>query len=170
MKQCPHCGERKVRDAFGSDRSQSDGLAVYCRPCQQQKQREYRARHPERVQAQNKRRRAVKREWERNWLASDASRAACSQCGQLCGAGSARPSATPSICEACRHDEYDRKARKVEKLWNEGKTFPEIQAAMGWTKNMLGRMMDQYREDGYDLPYRYRSQRGHKYPAQGMAA
>jgi hypothetical protein len=171
MKRCPSCGVTKPHAEFGSDRSQHDRLGVYCRPCQRVKQREWRARHPDRVRAENKRRRAAKREWEREWLASDVSRVKCSQCGQLCGAGSAKPSKTPAICASCIHDEYDRKARCVERLWNEGKTYPEIASEMGWSKGHLAREMDRYREDGYDLPYRYKTGKRNatKFPEQVAA-
>ncbi|MFA1547181.1 endonuclease VII domain-containing protein [Actinomadura chokoriensis] len=33
MKYCAHCNEIKPVDAFGSNRSESSGLASYCRPC-----------------------------------------------------------------------------------------------------------------------------------------
>lgn len=33
MKYCPECKEIKPRSAFGSNRSQPDGLTAYCRPC-----------------------------------------------------------------------------------------------------------------------------------------
>jgi hypothetical protein len=55
-KQCPGAGEQKqhVEDAgmFASDRSRTDGLAPYCRKCAATKQREWKARNPEKVRAQ----------------------------------------------------------------------------------------------------------------------
>ena len=59
-------------------------------------------------------------------------------------------------CATCRHAEYDRKARTVVALWAAGASLKAIQAEMGWTRGMVAGMFHLYREDGYDLPYRYR--------------
>lgn len=108
-----------------------------------------RERLNERTRAYKARNRETLRAYDREYNATH--KGTCSSCG-----GEMDRKWDGGTCAACRHDEYDRKAREVERLWNGGATFPEIQAAMGWTKGMLGRMMDRYRADGYDLPYRYK--------------
>lgn len=162
MKRCPRCRERKPLDAFGLDRNRRDGHSCYCRPCKR-----------EMARTDNARRHEAKKEWQRNFDSSPAGRLPCPRCGKPMGAGSVsnRNQRKNELCATCRHDEYDRKARKVVRLWAEGKTYPEIQGEMGWSSGMLSVMMSRYRADGYELPYRYRGQRsGTKFPAMRKAA
>jgi transposase len=79
----------------------------------------------------------------------------------LCGGEMERHS---ERCTACRSDEADRKAKTVVRLWAEGKSMREIQEVLGWSKGHLAAMMDRYRTQGYDLPYRYDRKRAWKYP------
>jgi transposase len=129
----------------------------------------YKWLHPEKVRADNAKRHEVKLAWQRAQDRSEQGRARCSECGGLAGVGSARHG--PTTCAECRGYAAALKGVRVERLWNEGKTFPEICAEMGWTSGMLSRMIDQYRADGYDLPYRYKTGRraGHKFPEQVAA-
>lgn len=46
MKTCKTCGETKPFDQFHKDRSKSDGLNFYCKPCVIAKQKEYATRPP----------------------------------------------------------------------------------------------------------------------------
>lgn len=108
----------------------------------------------EQARIENAERRAQKREWERRWVHSARGKAVCKHCGGPCGAGSHRPSRAPDRCSACVAKDADQKAREVVRLWAEGKRFPEIQAAMGWTKGHLSAALNDYRAAGYDLPYR----------------
>lgn len=48
MKTCKACGEEKPLDHFHKDRSKSDGLNLYCKPCTIAKQRVFQARPPRR--------------------------------------------------------------------------------------------------------------------------
>lgn len=41
-------------------------------------------------------------------------------------------------------------------LWHDGATIKEIAARIGWTANSVGTAMNRWREEGLDLPYRYR--------------
>lgn len=54
-KTCPGAGEQDRHTLpttmFSPDRSRPDGLAPYCRPCAAVKQREWKARNPEKVRA-----------------------------------------------------------------------------------------------------------------------
>ncbi|MCY7366511.1 MAG: endonuclease VII domain-containing protein [Frankiaceae bacterium] len=40
VKWCPGCKQELVREAFGSNRSSSDGLTAYCKPCHNAKSKE----------------------------------------------------------------------------------------------------------------------------------
>lgn len=69
----------KPRDAFGKNRSKPDGLQLHCRTCAADFQREYRARHPEKMRElgreEMRRRRADdpdrEREYMRAWRAAN---------------------------------------------------------------------------------------------------
>ena len=45
---------------------------------------------------------------------------------------------------------------EATRRWLAGESMPKIAAAMGWSRGMLAVSMDRYREQGYDLPYRYK--------------
>lgn len=46
-KHCPSCNKSKPESAFGNNRQTPDGLMYYCRECAADKQRKYRATHPD---------------------------------------------------------------------------------------------------------------------------
>jgi len=50
-KRCPGCGGLKALEDFTADRSKSDGYGSYCRPCDQERSREYYRRNREAVLA-----------------------------------------------------------------------------------------------------------------------
>lgn len=66
-KKCTKCGEEKALDAFGSNRSCSDGRQSHCKECK----RKYRTTHPEKVRASNRKYREANpekaRERARKW-------------------------------------------------------------------------------------------------------
>ncbi|HKN43832.1 MAG TPA: hypothetical protein VJW23_07895 [Propionibacteriaceae bacterium] len=96
--------------------------------------REYKDRNREAIRAQN---RAYK--WEQ--------RVSCPQCGNKM-----LPEST--LCEGCRDDEVDHRARQIETWWAEGLTQREIADRLGWTVAHVGVEINILREKGYDLPYR----------------
>lgn len=46
-KRCPRCDQTLPRAAFHRNAAKADGLALHCRTCAAEFQREYRARHPD---------------------------------------------------------------------------------------------------------------------------
>jgi len=48
-KRCPKCDEVKPFEEFNKNRSSTDGLQAYCRPCQQQESKKYFNEKPEHV-------------------------------------------------------------------------------------------------------------------------
>lgn len=54
-KSCPGAGEQiahvEETTLFAGDKSRADGLAPYCKKCAATKQREWKARNPEKVRA-----------------------------------------------------------------------------------------------------------------------
>jgi hypothetical protein len=48
MKLCKACGQEKPTSEFHKDKSKSDGLNAYCKPCQVQRQRAYQMQPPRR--------------------------------------------------------------------------------------------------------------------------
>jgi len=114
----------------------------------------HRAEHDRAYREANRQKR---RDWDNARSRRLDVRGECLTCGQPMGIGGTED----GTCSACRHDEADRKARKVVKLWAEGKACPEIQREMGWTRGMFSYLLSRYRDQGYDLPYRY--QRGPKW-------
>lgn len=120
---------------------------------------DYDQRHLEAARDWKRRNRKRQRAYNRAY--NDEHKGTCASCG-----GETVRGAVSGICAACRTDEADRKARKVVRLWAEGKSMKEICAEMGWSKGHLGKVMDRYRAQGYDLPYRYNGTRnGAKYAA-----
>lgn len=95
----------------------------------------------------------------------EAHRRPCEQCGQPVP----RENKT-GICQACVSDEHDRKMRKLVRLWAEGLTYPEIQAAMGWSSSQLSAVMHAARAEGYDLPYRRQRRFDPAFPEQVPSA
>jgi transposase len=88
----------------------------------------------------------------------------CPRCG-------AKMSPKSSLCEGCRVDEIDRRARQIEAWWGDGLKFREIADRLGWTVGHLSVEMDRLRSKGYHLPYRYKLGRraGAKFPEQVAA-
>jgi transposase len=71
----------------------------------------------------------------------------CPRCGN--------PMAHRSVlCEGCRADEVDRRARQIEKWWAEGLPIWEIAEELGWSEVHAGVEIVRLREKGYKLPYR----------------
>ena len=56
-------------------------------------------------------------------------------------------------CDACRHAEWQAHRERVERMWAEGFSVPEICAATG----MKTFPTTAYRDKGWNLPYRYRN-------------
>lgn len=75
----------------------------------------------------------------------------CSSCG-----GEMDPKWDGGICMACREEEKDRRARQIERWWGEGLRLPDIADLLGWSREHLAVEFHRLREQGYDLPYRYR--------------
>jgi transposase len=127
--------------------------------------------NPEKVQATNRRRRRAKREWERHWLASDASRAICARCGKKMGRGSARPHlqernarAVESQQRTCSGCAEDRRELTIA-LYREGLPLKVIADRLDTTINSLGVDLVRLRKQGYDLPYRYTMKDGKRVAA-----
>jgi hypothetical protein len=59
-------------------------------------------------------------------------------------------------CQTCRKRGHEERWRELQTLWNEGRTFPEITAELGWTESLLGKELHTARAAGWSLPYRYR--------------
>jgi hypothetical protein len=57
MKTCRHCGERKDEVEFPVHREKHDGLSSWCRVCHAEACAKWRAKHPEKIDAYNARRR-----------------------------------------------------------------------------------------------------------------
>ena len=55
MKHCPRCQTMKELAAFGHNRAEADGLAVYCRPCHAAVQRAWKDANREKVAAMRRR-------------------------------------------------------------------------------------------------------------------
>jgi hypothetical protein len=58
MKTCRHCGEQKHKSEFPVHREKGGGLSSWCRACHAEACANWRAEHPEKVDAYNARRRA----------------------------------------------------------------------------------------------------------------
>lgn len=67
-------------------------------------------------------------------------------------------------CRVCVRAQWEEQRRLVERLWNEGKTAPEIARALGWKARNLGGLLHSMRAAGYHLPYRHRH--GRAFPEQ----
>jgi hypothetical protein len=78
-------------------------------------------------------------------------RATCTSCEGQMGIGSK----ADGICLECRKDTYHLRCLRIERLWAEGKTFPELMAEFGWNEGRLSVEIHRMRDYGYDLPYRY---------------
>lgn len=104
------------------------------------------------AKADNARRHEEKKAWRRIADRTPEGRGTCGECGGLLGIGQARRGGR--TCEECIQFAAVQKLVRLERLWNEGKTFPEICAAFGWSRGHLSQMLDRGRERGYDLPYR----------------
>lgn len=81
------------------------------------------------------------------------------------------PEPIDAMCRDCIADGASEKALKVERMWLAGGNMRAIAAELGWTVNCLGVMMHRYREQGYNLPYRYTEggRAGRKFPDQVAA-
>lgn len=71
----------------------------------------------------------------------------CPQCGNKMHQDS-------SLCEGCRADDVDRRARRIEAWWAEGKLMREIADLLGWSRGRLSMEFSRLRAKGYGLPYR----------------
>lgn len=130
--------------------------------------------NPEKTQEwnriQNAKRHQAKLRWQNEKDRSPEGRGECQSCGQLKGIGMGRHGVT-GICIYCIGAEHDRKGTEYERLWAEGKKFREIQKEMDWSPGMVRKMLDEYRGQGYNLPYRYKpgKRNARKYPEQVAA-
>lgn len=112
----------------------------------------------------NAKRRAAKRAWENANKRELKNRGQCQDCGGPMGIGVAHN----GTCSHCRPKGISEstavQGRLVEKWWNEGLSMREICSRLGKSKGWLGGMMDCWRENGFDLPYRYAGPKnGHKF-------
>ncbi len=55
LKKCSKCGEVKPVSEFGKDKGAKDGLFRWCKVCNRNHQKEYRAKNPEKAKAATKR-------------------------------------------------------------------------------------------------------------------
>ena len=100
--------------------------------------------NPEALRAENKRRRAKKREWESG---------KCPECGGYMG--SAKRSDT-QVCEFCRAEENERmfkaRARRFIELREEGWLNSEIEDYEGLSYNTVAVTLKDARKRGMDVP------------------
>jgi UTP:GlnB (protein PII) uridylyltransferase len=80
------------------------------------------------------------------------------------GTGSGRPNSTAERCVKCshavRHEQHLALGRQVERLWAEGKTLRQIADDLGWGPTSDSSVLvTQFRNLGFDLPYRYDERR-----------
>jgi hypothetical protein len=59
VKTCRHCGEQKDTSEFPAHREKGDGLSSWCRACHAEACARWRAKHPEKIDAYNARRRGA---------------------------------------------------------------------------------------------------------------
>ena len=59
LKHCTKCSKTKPFDLFSKDRSAEDGLQLWCKECRYDQKRQYRAEHPEKRQAEDRKRRSA---------------------------------------------------------------------------------------------------------------
>lgn len=115
----------------------------------------WRACNREYCAAEEKRRRAYKREHE------NGRRAPCPSCGGLMQAGSAVPSHRPSLCRSCysaiEAERIAERDREIEALWAAGASMNQIADLFGWSPEYVSVEIDRARSRGADLPYRYRT-------------
>lgn len=128
----------------------------------------YRRLNPEKAQEvtrrSNARRRAAKQAWENKKKRDPANRGRCEDCGGPMGVGVAHD----GVCARCRPKGISESTvvlgRLVERWWNEDLSMNEIAARLGKSKGWVGGMLDCWRSNGFDLPYRYAgSKNGHKF-------
>jgi transposase len=104
------------------------------------------------------------------WLNPDAYRRhhirECPQCG---GRMKRATAGRGGLCQACRSDEADLRARLVVRLWREGRSIQGIADELNTSVNCAGVTINTLREKGYELPYR-RSVQGPRFPEQLRAA
>ncbi len=67
LKRCSTCGETKLRDQFGKDKSRADGLRLSCKDCIVDRDRQYRERHHEAVIERKRQYRTENREHEQEY-------------------------------------------------------------------------------------------------------
>jgi transposase len=125
----------------------------YCNPDSIEHKRLYDAEYRE---TNRERRNAQSRAYRRR------TRPPCPQCGN--------PMAhTSTLCEGCRADEIERRARQIAAWWSEGLTLREIAKRLEWTINHVQVEIVRLREKGYDLPYRHSLNGKAKFPEQVAA-
>lgn len=96
-------------------------------------------------------------------------RAACVDCGAVMGT---RSRGRAERCRPCSQAHVRAMAHErdqlLERLWNEGKTYPEIRDVLGLGANSdISPYLVRARAAGYNLPYRYRN--GRKFPEEVAA-
>lgn len=101
--------------------------------------------------ASNAKRTAAKRQWAD---AHDRGRCAC---GTVLGEGSKH--AGRKTCMGCwqemRRVGCAMRLQPVYDLWHAGASLREIAAAIGVTRNTMGRLVSDMRSEGWDMPHRY---------------
>jgi transposase len=130
--------DREIAERFGVTRS---AVTKWLNPNRKEWER-----------TQNAKRGPAKRAW------AQANRAACPSCGKPMREGSRSPSHRSKSCRDCEHHRrrqpYLERGKQIEGWWNEGLTYPQLQARLGWTKSRLAVEIHRLRRDGFDLPYR----------------
>jgi hypothetical protein len=64
------------------------------------------------------------------------------------------------MCRGCRVALKEARWREIQRLWARGRPMSEIAARVGCSENHLGTEMARMRQSDWELPYRYRVERG----------
>ncbi|WP_461314903.1 hypothetical protein [Bradyrhizobium embrapense] len=98
LKRCTKCGETKPLDLFSKNRSMRDGVQLHCKECKHDRKRQYRAEHPEKRLAEERRRRIAD---PVTYMLSSAKQRAKQQ-GIPCTVSKDAIGSVPDICPALR--------------------------------------------------------------------
>lgn len=82
-----------------------------------------------------------------------------------CGAGMNPRGKAGGICIACRAEHSVKRKQEIQRLWNDGQSLPQIAERLNTTVNSVGVTMTQMRDDGWELPLRYKMTDGRRMPA-----
>jgi hypothetical protein len=74
------------------------------------------------------------------------------------------------ICRGCRTAMKERRWRRIQAMWREGRQIAEIAASVGFSENHLCTEMARIRGAGWDLPHRYNLQGGSRTQASSSSS